>query len=889
MPEIDIPFEKEALDNGLRVVAHHDPKTPIVTVSIWYHVGSKNERRGRTGFAHLFEHLMFEGSGHHDGEYFRPLELAGASTINGTTNRDRTNYFETVPTGALDLALWLESDRMGHLLPALDQEKLDEQRDVVRNEKRQSENQPYGRVPELLSRSLYPPEHPYSWPIIGYVEDLDAATLTDVENWFTTWYRPSNAVVVISGAIEPEKAIAAVERHFGDIPPGPPLERPGRWIARLTDDRRVELEDRVPQGRVYRAWNVPELLTPAYHQLGLVARALAQGKSSRLYRRLVYEEQIATGVSASLWSGEIGSSFLVEATAAPEIDAAVVEAALDEELDRLLDGGLVPEELERARRRTLSGFLRGVQRSGGFGGKSEVLARGEVFRGRPDAYRDALDEVATATPESVLEHVRRWLRGGSLGLTVRPHAAAPPVSAPAVERDRLPPIEPVEGLSLPAAESSRLTNDLEVVFVERHDLPLVRFVLLTDAGFAADRRSPRGTATLTMNAIDEGTGRSSAIEVSDELARLGATLGCTAGLDSCRLSMTTLAETWSDAAGLLSEILLDPVFPQHEVERLKKEQLARIRRELVTPVQLALRVLPLLLYGEDHPYGMPFTGSGSMEDVRSIDRQHLVDYHQRWLRPQRSVLLCLGDLDRAAVVERFEEILGGWEATPVEPLERRPVESPRRPCVFLLDRPGSIQSIVFGGQLVPPRNHPSELELEAFHRALGGTFTSRLNLNLREEKGWTYGAHSLLWSARGPRPLLMYASVQSDATAGTIREMDREMRQLLGPRPIEAEELDKVRQQLARSLPARWETLADIGSELEEILTCELPRDYYDGFLDRVAALTADGITETAAAHVRPDSFVWVVVGDLDSIREEVEGLDIGPVRRIDDRGRPLG
>ena len=885
--KIEIPFEKTTLPNGLRVVAHHDAKAPIVTVSVWYHVGSKNDVEGKTGLAHLFEHLMFEGSAHHDAEHFEPLERAGASVINGTTNRDRTNYFETVPTGALALALWLESDRMGHLLATMTQKKLDEQRDVVRNEKKQSDNQPYGGVSEILFRSLYPRDHPYSWPIIGRLEDLDRATLEDVSEWFETWYRPNNAVVVVSGDVDVEAAMRSVEAHFGTLAAGPPVERPGRWIARLTEPRRREVEDRVPQARLYRAWNVPPIYDPDYHRLGLVASVLSHGKTSRLFQRLVHDEQIATDVSAHLWGGEIGSSFLVQISCAPDVDPAIVERALDEEIDRVHQEGLKAAEVERARRLALSGFVRGIERSGGFGGKSEILAHGEVFRGDPAAYAESLAAIEAAEPRQLHAAASTWLDDGSLTLQVRP-AAIHSASPKDVDRTALPEAPEIVSARLPFPASSHLDNGLEVLVLERRELPVAHFRLVIDAGFAADSGAPRGTASLTMAAIDEGTDSYSSLEISDRLATLGARLFSGAGLDHCRLGLATLGETADEALALLADVAVHPAFPEPEVERLKKEQIARIRRELAAPVQLALRVLPLVLYGEDHPYGMPFTGSGSIEEVESTRRGHLVDFHHRRLGPERSTLICLGDLDTDRTLGQLEEIFGGWAPSAEEKSQRPEVPRAANRRILLLDRPESIQSIIFGGQLAPPRRHPSEIGLEAFHQALGGTFTSRLNLNLREDKGWTYGAHSLLWSARGQRPMLLYSSVQTDATAKAIDEMDGEVRRMLVDAPITPDELDRVRRSLTLSLPARRETLADIATDVEEILSCDLRRDYYDDFAARVEALTPEAVSATAGEWIDPDRFVWVVVGDLTEVRRDIERLGWGDPQQIDARGRSL-
>jgi zinc protease len=375
---IEIPYQKFTLPNGLTLIVHEDHKAPIVAVNVWYHVGSKNEKPGRTGFAHLFEHLMFNGSENYDKDFFGPLERAGATDMNGTTNEDRTNYFQNVPTNAVDLALWMESDRMGHLLGAISQAKLDEQRGVVQNEKRQGENQPYGTVWDFLTPKLYPANHPYSWTVIGSMADLDAAALDDVKDWFRTYYGAANAVIVVAGDIDAKTAKQKVEKYFGDIPAGPPVARQESWIAKRSGSQRGVLQDRVPQARIYKVWNIPGWGTPEADYLNLVSELLSSGKSSRLYKRLVYEEQIATDVSAYLDLREIGSLFVIEATARPGVDLAKVERAADEELRRFLAGGPTPAELRRVKTQFRAGFIRGVERIGGFGGKSDVLAQGEV-------------------------------------------------------------------------------------------------------------------------------------------------------------------------------------------------------------------------------------------------------------------------------------------------------------------------------------------------------------------------------------------------------------------------------------------------------------------------------------------------------------------------------
>ncbi|HET9039734.1 MAG TPA: insulinase family protein, partial [Gemmatimonadales bacterium] len=521
---VDIKYERFTLPNGLTVLVHEDHKAPIVAVNVWYHVGSKNERAGRTGFAHLFEHLMFNGSEHYDKEFQEPLERAGATDLNGTTNEDRTNYFVNVPTSALDLTLWLESDRMGHLLGTLTQAKLDEQRGVVQNEKRQNENEPYGKVWDFLTPRLYPTNHPYSWTVIGSMEDLDAAKLDDVKGWFQNYYGPANAVLVVAGDIDVATAKAKVERYFGDIPSGPPLARQEAWIAKRTGSQRGLMQDRVPQARLYKVWNVPEWGSADGDYLGLAAAALSTGKSSRLFKRLVYDEQIATDVDASVGLREIGGLFTIEAGVRPGVDPARVERAIDEELARLLAAGPTAVELQRAKTLTRAGFIRGVERIGGFGGKSDVLAKGEVFAGQPDFYKTQLARIAAATAAQVRGAAVRWLSDGVYTLEVRPFPEYA-VATTGADRSALPQPGTPAPAEFPALVRDTLANGLRIVLAERRAVPLVQFDLLLDAGSASDQFAQPGTASLAMGMLDEGTATRTSLQISDRLADLGATLG----------------------------------------------------------------------------------------------------------------------------------------------------------------------------------------------------------------------------------------------------------------------------------------------------------------------------------------------------------------------------
>ncbi|MFL5448032.1 MAG: M16 family metallopeptidase [Gemmatimonadales bacterium] len=884
---LDIPFQRFVLPNGLTVIVHEDHKAPIVAVNVWYHVGSKNERPGRTGFAHLFEHLMFNGSENYDKDFFGPLEQAGATDMNGTTNEDRTNYFENVPTNALDLVLWMESDRMGHLTGAISQPKLDEQRGVVQNEKRQGENEPYGKVWDFLTPKLYPSNHPYSWTTIGSMEDLDAAKLPDVKDWFATYYGAANAVVVVAGDIDVQTAKRKVEQYFGDIPAGPPVARQQAWIAKRTGSQRGVMQDRVPQARIYKVWNVPGWGTSEADYLTLLSDVLSSGKSSRLYKRLVYDDQTATDVSAYVNMREIGGLFVVEATARPGVELARVEKAVDEELRRLLAGGPTAAELSRVKTQYRAGFIRGVERIGGFGGKSDVLAQGEVFAGRPDFYKLRLNRVRQATTTQLSSVARQWLADGVYTLEVHPYPEFRTASA-AADRSKLPvPGTPAEA-KFPELERATLSNGLKIVLARRPSIPQVRFDLVLDAGFAADKSAIPGTASMTLAMMDEGTTRRNAIQISDELAQLGANLTTGSRLDVSSVSLEALKEQLDPSLAIYADVVLHPSFPRHDFERLKKQRLAQIQQEKADPVGLALRVFPGLLYGPGHAYANPWTGSGTEESTSRLKREDLIRFHNTWFKPNHATMVVVGATTMGEIRPKLERLFAGWQSGEVPAKSIATVEQQPRPLVYLMDRPGSLQSVIIAGNLAPPKANPNEVAIQTMNGVLGSDFSSRVNMNLREDKHWAYGAYTFFRDARGQRPFIAYAPVQTDKTKEAVVELDKELRGIVKDRPIEPAELARAQASLTLTLPGSWETMGALSGAISDILSYGLDDRYYDTFAQKVRSQTVQSLTRVAAEVVHPDQLIWVVVGDRSKIEPGIRDLKLGEIRLIDSNGKPV-
>lgn len=884
--KLKIPFEKFTLGNGLTLIVHEDHKAPIVAVNVWYHVGSKNERPGKTGFAHLFEHLMFNGSEHFNDDYFKATEKVGATEQNGTTSEDRTDYFENVPRGALDYVLWLESDRMGHLLGAVDQARLDEQRGVVQNEKRQGENQPYGLADELIARGTYPPGHPYSWPVIGSMDDLNAASLSDVRQWFKTYYGAANATLVIAGDVQPKDVLTKVEKYFGDIPSGPPLQRQETWIAKRTGAHRQIAQDRVPQARLYQVWNIPQYGSAEGDSLTLAADVLAGSKSSRLYKRLVFDEQIASSIEATAELNEIGGRFFIVTTARPGVPLAKLEAAVNEEMAKLLAHGPTADELERAKTQELAGFVRSIERIGGFGGKSDVLAQGQVFLGNPAAYKITLRRMREATAREVQDAARKWLSDGVFVLEVNPFPNYT-TTASKLDRSKLPVPVIAPTVAFPNLQTVTLTNGLKVVLAERHNVPLVNVMLQLDVGYAADEFAVPGTAKLAMNLLDEGTIHRTALQISDDLNRLGATLNTRSDLDTSSVDLSALRQNFGPSLDLFADVVLHPAFRQADFDRLQKQQLDAIQREQSEPKAMALRVVPRLLYGPGHAYSTPLTGSGDPRSVAQLTPASVKRFYETWFKPNHATLIVAGDATLAHLLPQLERRFASWKpgGTPHKKLDAAPLAASQ--TGYFIDRPGAPQSVILAADIAPSGRAANEAALETLNDILGGSFTSRLNMNLREDKHWSYGVRSTLLEASGPRPFLVIAPVQTDKTKEAVMELKKELEGIVTAHPPTPEELARAQKDETLTLAGRWETGRAVANSIAELVQFNRPADYFARNVDAIRALRPEDLCAAAAQIVDPHRLIWVVVGDRARVETSLKELGMGEWKLLRPDGQP--
>jgi len=908
---VDIPFEQFTLPNGLRVLVHTDRKAPIVAVNIWYHVGSKNEPRGRSGFAHLFEHLMFQGSENHKGEFFEPFELVGATDQNGTTNTDRTNYFENVPTTALDVALWMESDRMGHLLGALDQAQLDEQRGVVQNEKRQGENQPYGRAFTLISKAVFPDDHPYHHTTIGSMNDLDAAKLDDVKNWFRSWYGPNNAVLVLAGDIDVPTAKEKVTRYFGDIAPSANLPKLPPQIAARTAATRATASDNVPQTRLYKVWNVPQFGTAEYDRLRLLGRVLGGSQSSRLDKRLRFTEKLVDSVSTFVIGQEIAGLLIVQADVKTGVDPSKVEAAIEDEVTKLVSGGPTSDEVAQARAVALAGFVRGIERIGGFGGKADVIAQCQVFAGNPGCFRSTLANIENATAAQLKEVAGKWLRRGAFTLQIDPGERTPAVEDPAIPNlpptavappaknlkalasavDRtlgVPKTESFPALRFPALARATLGNGLKVLLAERRGLPLVQMRMeFRGAGFASDRGRKLGTAGFTLAMLDEGAGSYDALAYGARKESLGAEINATGTLDLARVRLSAMKPRLDDSLALFADVIMRPRLDGADIERVRGQWLASIKQEKARPGSLARRLSGPALYGTGHPYAIPPSGTGTEETITALGRDDMTRWLGDWIRPDNATLIVVGDTDLAELVPKLEKAFAGWKApaAPLVVIAAPPVKLPGKPRVLLVDQPGAIQANIFVGQVVPPSTDPGAIDLEVADGVLGGEFSSRLNMNLREDKHWAYGSYSGIGDALGQRVWAATAAVQIDKTAESAKELQREIVQYVTAKaPAKPEELTKIQGTEVRTLPGAYETGAAVLGTLSEIVLYGRPDDYPQQRATRVSALSVD-LVKKAASAIQPTALTWIIVGDLTKIEAPIRALGLGELKVVDADG----
>ncbi|MCI0441977.1 insulinase family protein [bacterium] len=870
----EVKFEKYRLENGLEVILHEDHTLPIVSVNVWYHVGSKNEKPGRTGFAHLFEHMMFQGSKNRNKEYTFD-EVGG--TRNGSTSEDRTNYWENIPPSYLEKALWMEADRMGFLLPAMDQKKLDNQRDVVKNERRQRlENEPYNKVFDLLPGLIYPAGHPYSWTVIGSMADLSAASMEDVSEFFRMYYAPNNASLCIAGDFNSAEAKQWIEKYFSPLPPGPPIDRISSWIPKLDGVRRVEVEDNVSLPRIYFVWHSPARYAPGDAEFDLLGNILTTGKTSRLYKSLVYEKQLAQDVSATQDSTELGSTFNVTVTVREGVTSEQVEKEVDAELQKIIKAGITATELNAAKNNYETVFVRSLEQIGGFGGRADRLNNYNVFLGDPGKFQWDLDRYTNATAADIQRYANKYLDMNSrLILHVVPQGR---LNAKKDSLDRTAEPKPAAESTYdpPKIQRAKLSNGMEVLLVENHKLPLVQLNLVLKSGWSNDPSEKPGTASLTAELLDEGTTTRNALQISDAVRDLGAELSTGSSFDGSRVNLNILKRNLDQGMSLMSDVVLNPTFPKEELERQRGIYLGRIVQETKQPLVTALKTFMRNLYGPDHPYGQPYTGSGTEESIKAMQRDDLLNYYRSNYFPNNSAIVIAGDLTLQETTAKLEKAFSAWKQGKFESKTIAEPPSIGSTKVLIVDKPEAPQSMVVLGYPFIRRDDPDYETLTLVNNVLGGKFTSRINMNLREDKGFSYGANSSFLALRSIGPFYASAPVQTQSTKESIVELLKEIRGIRGERPLTEQEIADSKNNIIKRYPQQFQTLAGIASQLGNIYLYGLPDDEWSRYLTRINGVTSESASAAANKHLKDDGILIVVVGDRKKIESEVKGLNLG-------------
>ena len=880
-----IPYKLFVLKNGLTLIIHEDHSAPVVSVNTWYHVGSKNEKPGKTGFAHLFEHFFFNGSNNYPHGFREAMDDVGANNRNGTTNGDRTNFFEDVPVSALDRTLYLEADRMGFL--KLSKEMLERERGVVQNEKRQGENQPLGKAYRSLSSKLYPAQHPYSWSTIGSMDDLNAATPEDIKEWYQTYYGPNNAVLSLAGDITPEKGLELVKKYYEGIAPVPPISRMENWVPKLPYNIREAVQDQIPEVVLLRVYHLPNWKSNELEYLKLFTGILAGTKSSVLSRRLVYDKQLASSVSAEVDDNELGSLLYVTVTVKKGASPALAEKEMDAVINSLVTSGPTAAENEIAKTRWLASFSRSVERLGGMGGKSDILAQSMAYGGSPSVYLDKLELMAKATPADVKTAAQKWLLNPHYTMVATPYPAMD-TTASGVNRSVLPALAAAPNVSFPKMQRAKLKNGLSVLLLERNTVPVVNITLAVNAGYSSDVPAKAGAASLALDLLDKGTTTKNLFTISDDLDKVGAELSTRSEQDMSVIQLSALTQNLKPSLNIFADVLLNPAFPANQFSILKDQRLATIGEEKTDPVNLVYRNLPALIYGKQHAYGMPQTGTGYTESVKSLSRADLISWHSAWFKPNNSTLIVTGNVSMTTLLPYLETALGSWKAGDVATKNINTVPATKGGIVYLIDKPEATQSVITASHVAVPGGTVDDVAIETFMRNFGGISTSRLNRNLRLDKHWSYGTSGGLTATKGQRQFLILAPVQTDKTKEAMVEVNKEIKDLAGSRPLQGEEYNSIMRNMSLRLPARFSTLQSLENAAIYTLKYGLPDDYWQNYATNVRGLTEKQLNDASKKYIHPNEVIWFIVGDLKKIEAGVKQLNYGSIIKLDADGNVI-
>ncbi len=869
-------------------------------VGTWFHVGSKNEMAGRTGFAHLFEHMMFQGSANYDNDYHTPLQEAGGF-INGTTNQDRTWYFERVPSNFLELALFMEADRLANLLPAMTQEKLNNQRDVVKNERRQAvDNQPYGTAPEKIGKIMYPKGHPYNWTTLGSLEDLQAASLDDVKSFFRQYYIPNNTFLVVLGDFDEKQARGWIQKYFGPIARGSDIKRPTPPMPKLDKEIRETVEDVVPLPRRYFVWHG----VPAYAKdepaLDILSFILSTGRTSRLQSNLLYGKEMVQQVGGVNGKSEIGGTFQIDVTARPGKSLDEIEKEVDAEIAKIKTAPPTADEMSRALNSIESQKINGLQM---LLGKAGQLASYAGYLGKADWFEQDIDRYYAVTPAEVQRVANTYLGSNRLVMSYMPKTAQSPQRNREADRStpiktdkknqtkidaqaaKLPKPGPNPTFALPPIEKTKLANGLEVWMVEHRELPVLWMNLVLKTGQSNEPADRTGVSGMVSQLLDDGTTKRSAGDIAAQLQAIGASVNSGSGWDSMNVTLQTLTKNLDAALDIYSDIIQNPAFPVSELESLRARSLIGLRQQRANPNAIANRAFNKVLYG-DHPYGR----ENNESTIKAITRDDLVKFYDATYRPNNGTLIVVGSFDKAALRAKLEDAFGGWKRGDISASSLPVIKPLEKPGIYIIDRPGSAQSVVSIGQVGVDRLNPDYHAIQVMNAILGGEITSRISLNLREEKGYTYGAYSVWQYRRGPGPFRAGGDIQTAATKEAVIEFMKELNGIRGAMPATQRELEYNKQSIIRRFPSGFEVPGSISNLFTNLVVYGLPDSYFNDYIVKINAVTLDDVNRVAKKYLDPDKMAIVIVGDRKTIEPDLKEIEVwgATIRILDTDGKTI-
>lgn len=902
--ELSLPFEKYELDNGLNVILHQDRSDPIVSVAIYYHVGSNREVPGRTGFAHLFEHVMFQQSENvPEDQFFRLIQSAGG-TLNGSTNQDRTNYYEVVPKNALEMVLWMESDRMGYLENTITKQAFAIQQNVVQNEKRQSyDNRPYGHNSTVMARAMFPEGHPYSWTTIGEIQDLFNATVEDVKEFHGRFYVPNNATLSIAGDFDPEQVKELVQKYFGEIPKGPEVETMRPMPVTLAETKKLYHEDNFANTAQFTmAFPTSERYSKDSYALSALSEILAGGKKSPMYKVLVKEKKLTSNVGAFNMAQDLAGMFRIMVTANPGVSLSDVENAVFEAFNRFETEGFTEKDLERVKAGQETGFYNEIS---SVQGKAFGLAEYDIFAGDPGFYKQDMANMKAVTTSDVKRVYEQYIKGKNyVATSFIPKgkvdlAAEGSVNAGIVEENILtatevkieagtaeeikktpssfdrsiqPPLGPDVSVTVPQVWKSSLSNGMQVYGISHTEVPLIQYNIVIDGGHMLDDISAPGVANMLAAMLNEGTKNKTPEEIEEEIDLLGSMIRINAGTEDITVSVNTLARNFEKTLAIVEEMLLQPRWDTLAFELAKTRTLNGIRRNSIDPTYLGSMALSKLILGKDNIYSADV--SGTLESVQSMTMDDIKAFYEKNISPSVARFLVVGSVDQPRVEKALASIGAKWSAKEVQMPELTFPSAPEKPGVYFVDVPGAKQSNIYIGCPAIPRGNPDYYPAFVANYKLGGSFNGNVNLVLREEKGYTYGARTNMAGQKNYGAFIANAAVRSSATlesAEIFRDLMTQYRA-----GVSQSDVDFTKNALLKGNALKFETQWALLGMLNTMTQNNLPEDYIAREENYVKNLTVEEVNEQVQKYIDPMKMYYVVAGDAATQMKELKKLGFG-------------